>query len=273
MGSDPSQDALYRYRTGLAAALGIPWEDNDSLLQKVIDQAFSITVQTNQTPPSSSLEIPIALHVVGPSDSFHHWDDYLMAMNKMLAPIRVRLHPVYRGEIPPDYAESLNMVYDIRAYDPYLVEGALNIVVGGPLAFGGTAWETPFLGFMASPDADVTTWLHELGHVFGLFHTFHRVQARNYDEWVQLAESDQDCTRTDDRICDTAPDVPISLSSALFRTDLMDCRFDERSGDGFPDFRNIMSYYPVRDHLTPGQLNVMRWFAEHLLGLTHRKLS
>lgn len=267
IGFDPSRDALYRYETGLARALGISFEDKESL-QAVLDQAFSMKVQTDRTPPPSSIEIPVAFHVVGPSDSFHLWDERLTAMNEMLAPIRVKLHPVSVGEIPPDYAESLSMVYDIRAYEPYLVKGAINIVVGGPLAFGGDAWETPFLGFMVSPDADVTTWLHELGHVFGLFHTFHRVQARNYEEWFHVVETESDCHQSGDRVCDTVPDVPISLASALFCDDPMNCRWEQRSEDGFPDFRNVMSYYPVRDHLTPGQLNVMRWFAEHVLRLT-----
>ena len=77
--------------------------------------------------------------------------------------------------------------------------------------------------------------IHEMGHYFGLLHTF---------EVDQNTQSIVNCNSGGDKICDTSPDI----AGASFSTS--DCtlfgNYLDKAGNSFkPDLSNYMSYYDV----------------------------
>jgi len=96
---------------------------------------------------------------------------------------------------------------------------------------------------------DCLTWqtlAHEMGHYFGLYHTFEA------DEFgPELVDDEIDCDTTGDLVCDTAADpYVLGQSSADNMVDVQNgCRFIDTTQDPDgayykPDVGNIMSYYP-----------------------------
>ncbi|HFA48507.1 MAG TPA: hypothetical protein ENJ95_05745 [Bacteroidetes bacterium] len=97
--------------------------------------------------------------------------------------------------------------------------------------------------------ANPTTFAHEMGHYFGLQHTFE-------GSGEEHANGDN-CETTGDQICDTPADnfvVGQPMSSYVDG----DCRYinteRDENGDYYrPDVGNIMSYYPCACGFTTGQ--------------------
>jgi hypothetical protein len=97
------------------------------------------------------------------------------------------------------------------------------------------------------------TLTHELGHYFGLFHTFER--AKNGIEFVDGSN----CLTTGDLICDTPADPSGTAATDGF-CDLKTPDTDPNGDYYTPNACNIMSYYnnPCNDiHFTTGQYDRM----------------
>jgi hypothetical protein len=95
---------------------------------------------------------------------------------------------------------------------------------------------------------------HELGHYFGLFHTFE--QSTN---GVELANG-TNCATTGDLICDTKADPSGSGTTDPVNCDLTPAVTDNNGDYYTPNACNIMSYYtsPCNGiHFTTGQYNRM----------------
>jgi hypothetical protein len=95
---------------------------------------------------------------------------------------------------------------------------------------------------------------HELGHYFGLFHTFEK--SANGTELVDGTN----CTTAGDLICDTPPDPNGSAVVDGTNCDLVTATTDPNGDYYTPNACNIMSYYnnPCSDiHFTTGQYDRM----------------
>lgn len=96
--------------------------------------------------------------------------------------------------------------------------------------------------------ASATVWIHELGHYFGLLHTFEPV--------IGLADG-SDCATTGDLICDTPPD-PDPSGSSVNNNCVYNGNFTDANGKYYnPLVENFMSYYPCTKSFTHNQYEKM----------------
>ncbi|MBL4708188.1 MAG: hypothetical protein JKY48_07095 [Flavobacteriales bacterium] len=98
------------------------------------------------------------------------------------------------------------------------------------------------------------TIAHEMGHFFGLKHTFEEPS-------TQLVDG-TDCETTGDGICDTPADPYVNGITISAYIDMPECRFispdKDANGDFYdPHVGNIMSYYPCACEFTDGQYKKM----------------
>ena len=104
---------------------------------------------------------------------------------------------------------------------------------------------------------NATAIAHEMGHYFGLLHTFE-------GEGDELVDG-SNCDTEGDRICDTAADPYIFTEPVTSYVDVnLGCRFingrQDTNGEFYrPDVANVMSYYPeeCKCGFTYGQLKAM----------------
>ncbi len=93
----------------------------------------------------------------------------------------------------------------------------------------GAAMRTGLRGIAISANADNSTFVHEIGHVLGLYHT--------HDTSNGMTPcNNSKCSSTGDLICDTKPDRRSCSTSNCYSTTCADkaCK---------PDPKNFMSYY------------------------------
>jgi hypothetical protein len=110
--------------------------------------------------------------------------------------------------------------------------------------------------FIAKKHLTDPAFIHEMGHFFGLLHTFEKqiTQQSNIDN--------KKCTKNGDKICDTPPD-PFGASFIE-----SDCKLfgDYKDGNGKnfrPDMNNFMSYYgSCRTQFSPQQQHLMYFIAK-----------
>ncbi len=102
-------------------------------------------------------------------------------------------------------------------------------------------------GFVTLPSSCIlplsTTLGHELGHYFGLYHTFERVNG------LELVDG-SNCETAGDMICDTPADPYQVNSGATYLSPDDPCLFIYRPTDAngqfyTPHIANVMSYYPM----------------------------
>lgn len=98
-------------------------------------------------------------------------------------------------------------------------------------------------------------WAHEMGHFFGLYHTF---ETNFGDEFVDASN----CTTTGDLVCDTGAN-PTDDAEDFDPIPEVSCNYvgnpaADANGDFYiPPSDNIMSYSPCGCRFTPGQYNRM----------------
>jgi hypothetical protein len=112
-----------------------------------------------------------------------------------------------------------------------------------------------------------STFVHEVGHFFGLWHTHGTSNTGTTDEYVsRLKDRDgngiPDCEETGDRCCDTPADPNLGTYSAYCSSSCgsdYDCQAEDPDGNCYePMTENLMSYNPnkrCRNMITPQQLS------------------
>lgn len=148
-------------------------------------------------------------------------------------------------------------VYRRTGYITILVHANL---VDNDGSLNGSAYGIPnnylsIVGSAVADTANISTMAHEMGHCFGLYHTF---ETGNDVENVLRFGECRDCEDDGDYLCDTNADLELERNDV----DPDDCRytgglkFDECGPEAYLfETENIMAYgrRPCRNHFTNGQ--------------------
>lgn len=126
--------------------------------------------------------------------------------------------------------------YDANALNFYIIIGTSN----GNRGFAHYGGSVAVVGAYVEKDVPI----HEIGHAFGLFHTF-EYQFPVFFAPMAETINGSNCSFAGDLVCDTPSDQNSGISN------------------GFkPDLTNFMSYYINTDHFTAGQGSRMRNFID-----------
>ena len=215
--------------------------------------AFSLSGDTIQPLPKINKTFAVVVHVVQEKNGDLLVDTsslhiQISSMNEAFAPIGVSFKLVKIFTIPNYRYDVPFSTFRNEMLDQFLVKDRINIFyvdsILDPKASGLGS-----LGGIASPE-NVAIWVqketnplvHEMGHYWGLMHTFEGSGIENVDG--------SNCTTAGDLVCDTPADpyidkpVPESLKKYIDSN----CVFigtmkDAKNRYYMPNTSNIMSYY------------------------------
>lgn len=215
-----------------------------------------LKAQASETPlPCLNKSFGIAVHIVrdssgSPNVSLNTIRQDIDSLNNYFAPICVSFSVARVNYIDNFNYDSLNEKKDLpemqvkhyfsNLINMYFVEGVENEDgICGKATLGGIANTGSFIYILKNCIGPGNyTIIHEMGHYFGLFHTFE-------ESGDELADG-SNCETRGDQICDTPADP--------FREDddqseyIRNCRFISPKKDANGDFynasvSNVMSYY------------------------------
>jgi hypothetical protein len=142
--------------------------------------------------------------------------------------------------------------YDRSVINIYIVESTDQVV-----GFTHYPIENSQRLFIAKEKLFDSSLIHELGHFFGLLHTF--------EDENRPAERKITCEMDGDKICDTPKDVP-GGASFIERDCSLFGEYKDINGNKYtPDLSNFMSYYGnCRTRFSPLQLERMYFIAKNI---------
>ncbi|RYU93355.1 GEVED domain-containing protein [Emticicia agri] len=152
-------------------------------------------------------------------------------------------------------------VHDVdNAINLYLVKEFTDPGLGGYAYFPNSDKKTNriFCAYKNRTDLITKILPHEMGHYFGLLHTFQDAGWEGYSEVVSRGEK-ANCAYRGDLLCDTPADPYGSVIS-----DIKNCEFSSNyvdvNGDRYsPQIGNLMSYYRgCGNFFTPGQIGMIK---------------
>lgn len=138
--------------------------------------------------------------------------------------------------------------------------------------FNGLAGEAVLEGRLAHSTSAFGTLAHEIGHVFGLYHTFHNCGNSDSDKVYakDCVTGIRNCHLTGDKICDTPANITSVECDKSFYFEQSTCKFSnplgviDECGDEYQDtksvlVKNFMSYEngTCKSSFTPEQVGIM----------------
>ena len=219
----------------------------------------------------------VAIHVIEDTTGATNITDVaiaadIAALNTIFAPVCASFDicsTYYHPNVRSDTVDLVKNIQNIEIATLYDVPMVINIYyveeIVSPISPCGFA---P-LGGMSAPAASPTrdaifikkscsgggkTIMHEVGHYFGLYHTFETSTG------VELADG-SNCTTTGDLVCDTPGDPYVDTTTTMDSFCNLEPPITDTNGDYYtPNACNIMSYYTNScegRHFTTGQYNRM----------------
>ena len=152
-------------------------------------------------------------------------------------------------------------VYDVNnAINVYLVKQFSDAGLGGYAYFPSTKKTTNRIFCAYNNLSDLITKIlpHEMGHYFGLIHTFQDSNFEGYAELVTRGDK-SNCAYRGDLLCDTPADPygrgTVSIQNCQFNSTSLDA-----NGESYaPQLGNLMSYYRgCGNFFTQGQQSMMK---------------
>lgn len=220
--------------------------------------AALLTAQTIDRLPCIDKTFSVVVHIV--QDSLGNANITQNAILKDFDSLNVRFAPICVSFEICEFRYIVNDLYDtirIGSWDEmqtlYHVENRINVFYANDIKYPDPA-ACGFAGFGAignlnsegiviKKGCDENTLAHELGHYFGLPHTFEPNGAYS----AELADG-SNCLTTGDQICDTPADPFVKGDSPAAYVN-SGCEFISMKKDANGDYYdalpgNIMSYYP-----------------------------
>lgn len=166
----------------------------------------------------------------------------------------------------PTYVNNAALGFPSQAFDAYALEhddqAYINLYSTHPISSSnaGYGYYPGFKSRIILHAASALIMAHELGHSFGLFHTF----GPGFNGTNELVDG-SNCTTAGDLICDTPAD-PYPAGSQSLETCAYTGTVTDANGDPYtPLMDNVMSYYYNKciTNFTDGQLDFMSDVHEH----------
>lgn len=234
----------------------------DSYLDKIIQLQQKYPIKNKRV-----LTFPVQIYLIAPPSKCSITQEEITAafnnLNQTFKDLQIQFKPesevfyIYDKTRLDDLYDDQNAetnftkkIYNQRVLNLYICQNYESIV-------GFTHY--PILNinrlFIARDKLNDSALIHEMGHFFGLLHTF--------EHSLSTAEkiNDPDCDKNGDKICDT----PADISGASFLED--ECKlfgeYKDVNGNTFsPDLSNFMSYYgKCRSRFTTEQIERMYFIA------------
>jgi len=215
----------------------------------IIETFYSVSPLSKSEIEDKFYSLSQALEPIGLSFSVCSYDTILNPRFKVLDVFNNVLPHNREDDILYEMYRNPNTIniYYIDWFDDYMVSGAA-YMPGGPDAI--------FL----TRHSGINTLIHEMGHFFGLFHTF-----QNGDEYVSRDSTWANCETAGDGLCDTEADPLNSFIDETIYSSSVDCTvINSPKQDIFGDYYihptdNYMSYYKDEcgQLFTPEQFSVM----------------
>ncbi|KAA9333340.1 T9SS type A sorting domain-containing protein [Hymenobacter busanensis] len=233
-------------------------------LQELRQRVLPFEQQRQGARPSAVITyVPIKIHVIRRSDGTGGLDEMqiykgLAATNEQFVLANMQFY----------VAGQLNYINNTAYYDfdsqnePALsqvhdVPGVLNIYFvktatlrGG--AVGGYASSQGRMFIIYSHANLDRTFSHELGHNFGLIHTFDASNSPNIAERELVARTN--CATTGDWVCDTPADPSERPGASYYECEYTGTITDAQGNSYSPPVRNAMAFNFCGNQFTPGQL-------------------
>lgn len=151
--------------------------------------------------------------------------------------------------------------YDVNnAINLYLVKSFSEADLGGYARLPTPDKETNrILAAYKNPSVLISKIIpHEMGHYFGLLHTFEGAGIEGYSEFV-TRDDKANCSYRGDLICDTPADPSNSISYQIENCKFISNAVDPNGDSYDPQLGNLMSYYRgCGNFFTPGQIAMIK---------------
>lgn len=214
-----------------------------------------VFAQTQERLPCIDKKFSVVVHIVmdnSPAPNITEAEilENIDSLNNKFAPICVSfevcefkyINNSYYDEVKNENWKEMQALYNVKnRINIYYVSEILN-PGGGAAGFAGFGCITNLIeeGVVIKKSSTPRTLYHEMGHYFGLLHTFE-------GSGTELVNG-SNCTTAGDLICDT-PSDPFVKGDPVANYVNSSCKFismkQDANGDYYdPIVGNIMSYYP-----------------------------
>ncbi|HUU94988.1 MAG TPA: M43 family zinc metalloprotease [Phycisphaerae bacterium] len=239
----------------------------------IVRDLMAMGVYDPPAEPLGALYVPLTFHVVRRSDATGGLDDARLVRalddaNLYFANSGIRF--CWIG--PTDYIDDDDFYYNIDTMDEInalrqtnVVPDTINIYFtenlayeGGPLCGISSFTFSPVQGIVMANDCTATddnhsTFPHEIGHYFDLFHTHETAFG---PECPDCVDEECNCNVAGDLLCDTPADPTLGTHNVDDNCNYFGSETDPCAGSPYdPDARNLMSYSPkaCRNHFSNQQ--------------------
>lgn len=231
------------------------------------------------TSRSSKIHIPLLFHFISKKETpvidIPKINENIAILNKEFLQTNIEFHLCGTPKYIQDPTGFLDYASAKDLGSEFINPQKVNIFVVDKLDIG-TGYNPNYTGFGIFPTSENekerfvflakgsfnrgVIFGHELGHLFGLWHTH---ETRYGKELVDGSN----CQTAGDHICDTPADP--NLQDKTYRCIYNDESKDENGNIYQPDVSNIMSYADLActDKFTEGQIRVMRYYLQHFFNL------
>lgn len=239
-------------------------DDYNVYLDQIIALQQKFPIENQQI-----LRFPVKIHVVNPllnselrdedfSEALNFLNSNFISSNIQFDFVKEGNDYIYSERNVDHFYKSANVeeFFTKKTYD----ENAINLYVFDDYkdVIGYTHYPVLNLNriFISKVHLQDPAFVHEMGHFFGLLHTFEKEITQQSDV------SDQNCGSNGDKICDTPPD-PFGASFIEKDCSLFGEYHDKSGRDYRPNLNNFMSYYgSCRTQFSPQQQDLMYFIAK-----------